>query len=83
MEKRTTINVEGMTCTGCAISITRLLEKKGLKNVNVSFATGEVTFENGETRLTDVINRINNLGYKVIDKKESPEVKEKKFLRSK
>src|SRR6185436_1419816 len=79
MEKHTVINVEGMTCASCAMSVTRLLEKKGLKNVNVSLATGEVAFENGAAKMNDIVTGINDLGYKVIDKEESSEAKESRF----
>ena len=30
------LNVEGMTCSNCALGISRFLENKGLKNVNVN-----------------------------------------------
>ncbi len=30
-------NVEGMTCTHCAMTVTRFLEKRGMKNVFVIF----------------------------------------------
>ncbi|MFI5220520.1 MAG: heavy metal translocating P-type ATPase, partial [Bacteroidia bacterium] len=79
MEERTVINVEGMTCASCAMSVTRLLEKKGLKNVNVSLATGEVTFENGAAKMNDIVTGINDLGYKVIDKKDPSEANESGF----
>ena len=32
--------VEGMDCNTCAINIHRYLEKQGMKNVKVNFATG-------------------------------------------
>ncbi len=37
--------VEGMTCTNCALSINRYLQKEGLKDVKVNFIGGEVSFE--------------------------------------
>ena len=37
--------VEGMTCTNCALTINRYLEKEGLKDVKVNFIGGEVSFE--------------------------------------
>ncbi|HKR04157.1 MAG TPA: cation-translocating P-type ATPase [Bacteroidia bacterium] len=70
MPERTTINVEGMTCASCAMSITRLLEKKGLKEVNVNVATGEVAFADGNISLTEITSGINNLGYNVVKKSE-------------
>lgn len=62
----TEIHVDGMTCTNCAASVQRRLEKQGLANVNVNFATGEVAFENINAKpLTDIAESIEDLGYKV------------------
>jgi len=64
--KNITLNVEGMTCSNCALGIKKQLVKKGLENVNVSFSTGEVTYD-GNTKLNsqEIIDSINQLGYKV------------------
>ena len=70
IEDHTVLNVEGMTCASCAMSISRLLEKKGLKDVSVNFATGEVAFANNKEVFIEVVNGINDLGYKVVEKKE-------------
>ena len=37
--------VEGMDCTTCALNIHKYLEKQGMKNVKVNFATGDVIFD--------------------------------------
>ena len=37
--------VEGMSCTNCALSISKYLEKEGLKDVHVNFIGGDVSFE--------------------------------------
>ncbi|HET6243567.1 MAG: cadmium-translocating P-type ATPase [Bacteroidetes bacterium] len=68
-----TLNVEGMTCSNCALSITRTLAKHGLSNVDTNFSTGEVTFDiiEGKDKLDEAVNTINKLGYKVIEKKET------------
>src|SRR5688572_21768873 len=59
--------VEGMDCTTCAINIHRYLEKQGMKNVRVNFATGDVAFEAVEAIPEDKITKgIQGLGYKVI-----------------
>ncbi len=83
----TQLQVEGMTCSNCALGITRYLEQRGLKKVNVNFATGEVYFDlNGEKNLDSVISGINKLGYKVVtetgntDKKNFLNSTERKFL---
>ena len=63
MENRTTIHVEGMTCSNCALGVTRLLEKKGLNHVDVNFTTGEVVFEPVENiPQEEIIQGIRSLG---------------------
>jgi Cu+-exporting ATPase len=37
-EQLVELNVTGMHCNNCAISVHKLLEKKGLKNILVDFA---------------------------------------------
>ena len=60
--------VEGMTCTNCALTINRYLEKEGLKDVNVNFIGGEVSFElNGNKTKEELTRGIKDLGYKVVD----------------
>src|ERR1700712_3165658 len=63
------LNVTGMHCNNCAMSIHKLLEKKGLKNILVDFAGEEVKFtdDNNTTSLPDIIKGIEGLGFKVID----------------
>jgi Cu+-exporting ATPase len=59
--------VEGMDCTTCALSIHRYLEKKGLKNVKVNFATGDVLFDTEkEIEEAEISKGIENLGYTVL-----------------
>ena len=60
--------VEGMTCTNCALTINRYLEKEGLKDVKVNFIGGEVSFELNENKTKEELaNGIAELGYNVID----------------
>ncbi len=60
--------VEGMTCTNCALSIDRYLKKEGLKEVNVNFIGGEVSFELNEQKTKEQLAKgIGDLGYKVVD----------------
>jgi copper chaperone CopZ len=62
------LNVTGMHCNNCAMSIHKLLEKKGLHNILVDFAGEEVKFStDDESKLPEVIKGIENLGFKVID----------------
>ncbi len=66
MTEKTLLNVEGMTCSNCAAGVSRYLEKKGLRDVQVDFTSGEVTFEEVKAEfLPEVISGINNLGYRV------------------
>ena len=63
--------VEGMTCTNCALSINRYLEKGGLKDIKVNFISGEISFElNGIKTKEDLIKGISDLGYKVVSNGE-------------
>lgn len=68
--------VDGMDCNTCAINIHKYLEKQGMKNVKVNFATGDVIFETaGEFSEEKITHGIEGLGYKVahsaeVEKKE-------------
>ena len=62
--------VEGMDCSTCAINIHRYLEKQGMKNVRVNFATGDVIFDTDKKVEEDKLTKgITDLGYKVVDEK--------------
>ena len=64
-----TLHVEGMTCANCSLGIKKQLEKQGMENVSVNFATGEASYTNtGNLSLDQIKNSINTLGYKVIDR---------------
>lgn len=66
------LNVSGMDCANCANSITKVLEKKGLKKVFVNFQTNEVFYEpnDGIASSQEVKAIIEKLGYQV--EKEAP-----------
>jgi P-type Cu+ transporter len=65
MEK-VTWKVDGMDCTNCALTIRKYLEKQGMKDVRVNYATGDVSFEATETANTGKLSAgIYDLGYKV------------------
>ena len=71
--------VEGMTCNNCAMGVRRRLEKQGMEQVDVNFATGEVRFENiPNLPLTAIKESIEDLGYVVVETGE-PNVKKKNF----
>ena len=59
--------VEGMDCNTCAISIHKYLEKQGMKNVRVNYATGDVLFEaNGNPVQEKLTQGLQDLGYTVV-----------------
>lgn len=83
----TELEVDGMTCTNCALNVQKYLEKIGGENVNVNFATKEVRFINsGNASLDQLKKGIASLGYTVLEpRKQEAEGKkgltalEKKF----
>lgn len=59
--------VEGMDCTNCALTITRYLNKEGLKDVKVNFIGGDVSFEmNGHKTKDALAKGLEGLGYHVV-----------------
>ena len=60
--------VDGMDCNTCALNIHKYLEKQGMKNVKVNFATGDVMFDAEENFTKEKITTgIEGLGYAVIN----------------
>jgi P-type Cu+ transporter len=58
--------VEGMSCTNCALTIHKYLEAEGVENVKVNFMGGEVSFDlNGDVTKEQLQKGIRSLGYKV------------------
>ena len=80
--EKTVLNVEGMTCSNCALGITRYLQKQGLKNVNVDFTSGEVEFEAvDDEQMPQLVDGIKKLGYEVTDTgAATTEAKKSKFF---
>ncbi len=76
-EKKMTniLKVSGMDCANCAAAITRFLERKGLEEVYVDFASGEVRYlvDDDKLPLEAVKSGISKLGYTVIGA-DSPKV---------
>lgn len=64
-----TLEVDGMDCNNCAMSITRFLERKGLEEVFVNFQTKEVRFQEDEDHfaLEKVKKGIHKLGFTVVE----------------
>ncbi|MCF8427538.1 MAG: heavy-metal-associated domain-containing protein [Bacteroidia bacterium] len=68
--------VEGMTCSNCAMGVRKRLEKQGMENVDVNFATGDVRFENIPGKpLAEIKESIEELGYTVAKASEPSEKK--------
>ena len=60
--------VDGMTCTNCALSINRYLQKQGLKDVKVNFIGGDVSFELDQNKSKEQLAKgIEDLGYHVVN----------------
>ncbi len=68
------LTVEGMTCSNCAMSVTKFLEKRGMKNVYVDFSSGSVKFNaNGNYDGNQLSKGIEGLGYHVTTAKDLKE----------
>lgn len=65
-QQNVTLNIEGMSCTNCASGIEKFLEKEGLKDIHVNFATTEATFtiDPDKKKVENIIKGIDSLGYK-------------------
>jgi len=58
-----------MTCSTCVLTINKFLEKKGMQNIKVNLAGGDVSFDvNGQApaSLNDIEKGIEGLGYTVV-----------------
>lgn len=74
-----------MTCTNCALSVSKVLEKQGLQKVAVNAITGDVAFESPDTNgtLDKAKKNIEGLGYTVVSDDAADEGKsQNKFLGS-
>jgi len=64
--KVTKWKVGGMDCSTCALNIQRYLEREGMKNVRVNFATGDLQFEQSDTSNEELLKKgIEQLGYTI------------------
>lgn len=71
----TSFFVEGMDCTTCALSITKTLQKMGLNDVKVNFATGNVQYqEQHNIEQIEINNAIEKLGYVVKESKSNNQI---------
>ena len=63
------LKVDGMDCNSCAASITKFLERKGMEEVYVNYATKEVRFRIGQKSqpMEKIKAGIHKMGYRVLD----------------
>lgn len=67
MEKTYSTTVQGMTCGNCALTISKILEKKGATNIAANAASGDVSFTIvEETDVNKVYDAIDDMGYTVV-----------------
>lgn len=68
--KYTTLQLEGLTCSHCVLTVEKTLKANGCENVSVNFATGEALFVPPASKgLDQIIAAINSAGYKAQKKK--------------
>ena len=66
-KKKIQLEIEGMSCTNCALGIKKHLESKGFENVSVNFATREASYNlNNKLSEKDAEDIITQLGYNII-----------------
>lgn len=69
--------VEGMTCSNCALTINKFLQKRGMRDITVNPIDGSVSFVNDNNTDIEIISAgIAELGYKVV--RENVAITEKK-----
>jgi len=74
--------VEGMTCSNCALTISKYLNKQGLSEVKVNVLDGDVSFKTQDRVSPEKIKTgIEGLGYTVITGQQSP-ISKKRFLKT-
>lgn len=82
MEK-ITWKVDGMTCSNCALTISKYLQKEGLSHVKVNPISGEVAFETNGANNKDKIQRgIEKLGYVVKPDSSTSSRPKKRFFKN-
>jgi len=63
--------VEGMTCSNCALTIHKFLERQGMQDVKVNVIGGDVSFEMNDVHTKEELAKgIKDLGYRVAGEKE-------------
>lgn len=79
-----TIPIKGMTCSSCAQTIEKEINKlKGIKEVNVNFTTekAKVLYDASNTKISEIKNVIEKAGYEALEIKSEDQVDEEKERR--
>ena len=64
MPEKIELIVEGMHCSSCSQTVTRMLQNKGYTNISVDFATREATFTTENSKaLPELIEALGKIGY--------------------
>ena len=83
-KKKIIIEIQGMSCTNCALGIKKHLESKGFENVSVNFASREASYNlNNNLSEKDAEDTIKRLGYNIILKTKTnhtPKIKVEKYF---
>ncbi len=67
MQNTHSTQVEGMTCGNCALTISKLLEKKGATNISANAASGQVNFTTADGMdVNSIYDAIDGMGYHVV-----------------
>ncbi|MEY4703086.1 MAG: hypothetical protein RIR96_983, partial [Bacteroidota bacterium] len=83
MEK-TEWKVTGMTCSNCALSVTRFLQGKGMYDVSVNPLDGQVHFINSNSTSEEILKKgIEQLGYEVLENGSEISISEKHSSKNK
>lgn len=64
------LKVEGMVCSGCQNRVKNALSKiEGINYVEANYETGIVLVDSKEDVKKEIINKIDDLGFEVVDEK--------------
>ena len=80
------LKIEGMTCVNCALGIKKHLDKNGVQNVNINFASAEASFTKDQQYNFEKVKKlIQAIGYnakRISEKEQDSELSsiEKKFF---
>ena len=73
--QKITLQVEGMTCTSCALGIVKTLENIGISEVKGNYATGEILFKAKDEKEIDlVVETIAVMGYQTSKPSENQDL---------